>query len=478
MCVILHALKKKHVKRAEIAQAMKSNNSGFAMFALRPGGVRESIRTLDEKELLDFFDKKVKADDEIAMHARIPSRGVKNLDNVHGWEEDKVVFMHNMTITDVDGMMRDDKWNGTDSEYFFRTLFMPMYRRWGAEAYKDGQLHPYIDRMVRFFAGTSNKFLFIMPDNRVLRYGSWVNEPDRKEGDQIAFWASNSTYRVYERTWTPAGGTKSSRRSTGTSYAGFCSGDDDDEREYMEYYGYGYGRQTTADAKATPVKFDGSYLQECVPLARIVRTGLKLHVLSNATGNRALALADLAENISMTKNLSALAVAGMKFAVEGTGDSLVKAANPCAGVPAGKVHGDLDHLLAWYDTWAAALEKYLECDESRFVTRYVHMGKTALAETLDKFDDRLDAALASCDCSIDFAQEEPERAICAFVPVISRRRNRTMAKARLSDLITPKDSTDEEARASVKGLLALARDLDRFEDGQAPVEIDKKGSAA
>lgn len=201
MCVICHAAKKRYMKRAEVVQAMKSNSAGFFGFTVHDG-VRRTLRTLDEKQFLEFFDKVVEDDDMWVMHARIPSRGEKTVDNVHGWEQDGIIFCHNMTLSSLDGMMRYAKWEGTDSEFFFRHIFIPFYRGCGPEAYKDGKFCPDLDNLVRHFCGTVNKFLFIMPDNTVVRYGDWVEERDRKTDDgQVAFYASNGSYKVYEARW-------------------------------------------------------------------------------------------------------------------------------------------------------------------------------------------------------------------------------------------------------------------------------------
>lgn len=233
MCVILHAKKKKHLKKEELLQAMKANSAGFFMAAIHPSDhTRTIIRTLDDKELIKFFDK-VGEDDEVVCHCRIPSRGDKNLENVHGWEEDNILFSHNMTISSIDAMMTRAQWKGTDSEFFFRRIFIPYYRGLGDEAYKDGKFHEDLDNLIQFFVGTMNKFCFIMPDGNVLRYGNWVNEPNRKEGDDIAFWASNTSYKVYTPAWN-------SQKGGGTaSVSGFCrSGyfgyDDDYDYAYDE----------------------------------------------------------------------------------------------------------------------------------------------------------------------------------------------------------------------------------------------------
>lgn len=228
MCVIATAAKKRHITREEVLECMRINSDGFFMAALRPNGTRASIRTLDHDEAIRFFDESVKDDDAFVMHARIPSRGEKTLENVHGWEIDRIMFMHNMTITEVDAMMKRVKWDKTDSEFFFRKVFIPFYRGLGAEAYKDGKFHEDLDNIIQHFVGYNNKFCFIMPDNKVIRYGNWVSEPTRRENGEIAFYASNASYKVVSY------GTNSGRGGTAGSTAGFCS-------KTAGYGGYGYG---------------------------------------------------------------------------------------------------------------------------------------------------------------------------------------------------------------------------------------------
>ena len=241
MCVIAHAAKKRYMKREEVKEAMRINSDGFFMAALRPDGTRDTIRTLDENEALSFFDDKVKEDDCFVMHARIPSRGAKSIANVHGWECDGILFMHNMTITEIDKMMTRVKWTGTDSEFFFKKIFIPFYRGLGAEAYKDKAFHPDLDNIITYFLGYNNKFCFIMPDNNVIRYGNWVTEPDRVEGGKNMFYASKSTYKVFHRAAAETGGGatkvagfRGRRRSN--PYSSLYGYDYD----YEGYYGNGY----------------------------------------------------------------------------------------------------------------------------------------------------------------------------------------------------------------------------------------------
>lgn len=178
---------------------MDANPAGFFMETIRKRrGKRpktKSVRTLDRDTLLRFFDA-ADEDDEIVFHARIPSRGETNIENVHGWTEDGITFAHNMTITSIDDMMKRANWNGTDSEFFFRKLFIPFFRGCGKSAYADGKFCDEVHNFVQHFVGYSNKFIFIMPDGTVLRYGEWGNEPNRlTEDGKVAFYASNATYK-------------------------------------------------------------------------------------------------------------------------------------------------------------------------------------------------------------------------------------------------------------------------------------------
>ena len=206
MCILIHSRRKDLLKEKELRQAMRENSAGFFLVALYKDKPREVLRTLDEKEAIDFW-KKIPDDVETAMHFRIPSRGQKSLDNVHGWEEDGILFGHNLTLCDLDDMMKRVKWEGTDSEFFFRKIFIPFYRGLGKDAYKDGKFHPDLDNLVQFICGHRNRFMFVMPDNKVIRYGDWAgNDPARKVGDEPGFFASNSSYRVFERAWPERGG--------------------------------------------------------------------------------------------------------------------------------------------------------------------------------------------------------------------------------------------------------------------------------
>ena len=178
MCVIIHGLRKKHLTQEEIVNAMKKNSSGFWMAHWAPDCKkkegRETIRTLREDDALKFFNE-TPEDHVFVMHARIPSKGGVSLDNVHGWEDHGILFAHNMTISSLSDLMSAEKWEGTDSEYFFRKLFIPMHigEHMQNPDLPESEMGPATKRLVSAICGTSNKFLFVMPNNTVIRAGHW-----------------------------------------------------------------------------------------------------------------------------------------------------------------------------------------------------------------------------------------------------------------------------------------------------------------
>lgn len=178
MCVIIHGLRKKHLTQEEIVNAMKKNSSGFWMAHWAPDCKekegRETLRTLREDDALKFFNE-TPEDHVFVMHARIPSKGSVSLDNVHGWEDHGILFAHNMTLSSLSDLMTAEKWEGTDSEYFFRKLFIPMHigEHMQNPDLPESEMGPATKRLVSAICGTSNKFLFVMPNNTVIRAGHW-----------------------------------------------------------------------------------------------------------------------------------------------------------------------------------------------------------------------------------------------------------------------------------------------------------------
>ena len=299
----MHCREKALLKEKELREAMKANPAGFFLAALykdKDGNPkRDVIRTMDEKEAIDFW-KKQPDDREMVMHFRIPSRGMdRTVENVHGWEEDGILMSHNMTIHQIDGMMDRIKWKGTDSEFFFRKIFIPMYRGFGGngKAYSDGKFCDDLDNIVRFFCGTSNRFCFVMPDNEVLRYGDWTgNDPTRKVGDKPGFFASNMSYKVFERAWPEKGGTGTAtvsgfrRDEIELGYVRWANsqmGKAVQEQEEEEDAAVEYGRRTGYEPEMLPYgacnedEYDGSVAIDLLGAPIILRLALADVVISN-----------------------------------------------------------------------------------------------------------------------------------------------------------------------------------------------------
>lgn len=476
MCVILHALKKKHARREEILQAMRSNSAGFFLAALRPNGERDAIRTLDEKEAIKFFDDKVRDEDAFVMHARIPSRGEKTLDNVHGWQEDGVMFAHNMTLSELDDVMKEDKWGNTDSEYFFRKVFMPVYRALGESAYKDGKLDECLDRIVRIAVQGTNKFLFVMPDNGVLRYGNWVEEADRKEDGKTAFFASNSSYKVYERTWGASTGVYDPDDGYGEygEYGGYC-------------YGYGRNRRTAPTKAADPVvKYDGATLAKVMGFAYLARTGFKSFVLTQAIILRQLA----DDETAGSKDNPVLDEAEeMYTAFENrvfgdchgkTDTDLYEACDPTAvTLPAEIEAGSPEHMLRYIAVWGKELERYVETRRGKFTDMCMHLTSSYLKELAETYENTLDAVLMMLNCCIDLDATSLDDALVMYVPGTTRSSRYAMHRAKTVDLVVPTACGDEAALSTATALLETIQKLELADengegDGEKPAQAGGK----
>ena len=172
MCVIAKGARK-DFRADEFRQCMKTNGYGFFVAVLRKEPARNTfVRTLNEEEAFKAYEL-AGPDDTVVLHARIPSRGgrEKNLADVHGWvSEEGIRFCHNGTIVSLDEAQKADGCEKmTDSEYFFRRIFLPLYR---AEGNKWTEL---VDRIVKVICD-ENRFLFIFPDNTVKTVGRFIED--------------------------------------------------------------------------------------------------------------------------------------------------------------------------------------------------------------------------------------------------------------------------------------------------------------
>lgn len=180
MCIIAHGLRK-DFPEDEFKECLKTNPAGFFLAAIRAHDgtrtVAEAIRTLDENEAIKKFEE-LQPEDEVVLHARIPSRGGKNIENVHGWKsEEGVYFCHNGTMSSI------KTWGDhTDSETFFKKFFLPCWRGEGRQFTEN------VEFLISQFIGYS-KFCFILPDGTVKLYGEYQKDHDMDY--------SNGSYKVY-----------------------------------------------------------------------------------------------------------------------------------------------------------------------------------------------------------------------------------------------------------------------------------------
>ena len=191
MCIIMQAAKKELLKRKEILEAMRNNPSGYFLLSIK-GNKKDWIRTLDKDVALVFIDRQPN-DAELLMHFRVPSAGMSgDYRGIHGWDEEGIIFCHNRTIYICLEPMRATRWIGSDSEFFFKKIFIPMYRALGGDgsAYRDGAFCEPLDSMIKAICGDWNKMAFVMPDNKILRYGDWEGDDPNREGCHF----SNTSY--------------------------------------------------------------------------------------------------------------------------------------------------------------------------------------------------------------------------------------------------------------------------------------------
>lgn len=462
MCVILHAKKKKHMRRDEIEEAMRTNSAGFYMAAMHKGPdgepVRTSTRTLEKNTLLEFFDKQVKDDDEVVMHARIPSYGPRNAANVHGWEVDGIQFCHNMSIRSIDGF-RDqfpDWKDKTDSQFFFEKLFIPYYRALGKDAYKDGRFHEDLDRLVTWICGTSNKFCFVMPDNCVIRYGIWVNESDRKEDGETAFYASNSSYKVYNRTWPAYNTHGSAAVKKGGTAAGAATfpgvADYDEYDEYNDYYG-GWGGRGYTPTTVVSDRSDGTVVRKCIGYKDLAKAALRDMVLSNASALKDLDIIEL--------NLhNFVADLTPEAGEHGATDVVRDYIGMCAD-------GTFTSVVDMLDEYAAGLEEgFRKTGRCSFLSEYA---------CTHAFEDHLKSqrTLAhALNLVFDFQADDAEKFATMFVLDKSRRGNAVMKKADITDILVPENETKETMVEAVGTVLVFINTDDETLSRQIQQELE------
>lgn len=162
MCIVI--VKKLGVKFPPIENIENScdnNPDGFAI-AWANKGVLYNYRTMSRKDFLKKCKEVFKLDYKTTacvIHARIATHGTVVLENTHCWidKPTAMAFAHNGVLS------VKNRGNMTDSETFFRDIFLPIYSTYG---WSQAEL------AINACIGTS-KFAFLLANGDVRVFGNY-----------------------------------------------------------------------------------------------------------------------------------------------------------------------------------------------------------------------------------------------------------------------------------------------------------------
>lgn len=282
MCVIATGFKKDFESKWFEA-CCKHNPDGFFVSRVNRG---QNLRTLDINTAIDFFEKS-QPNDLIVLHARIKSVGPVNADNIHGWQSHGVQFCHNGTLSiKARGTL-------TDSETFFRDIFLPIYQATNRRLTK-----PVISA-INAIIGTS-KFLIIRK-KAVHRFGNFT-----KKGE---CYFSNMYWDVSTVRTAKANSYYKPRTKSGTSWSSYSDsnyaswwGDNyDDWDDYTDPY-----YTDTPKAKTKP--FSAPTLANLYPLTATTKIYEVLKKVSDYVDSGVLpAITQLVIGLDITNSLDTIA---------------------------------------------------------------------------------------------------------------------------------------------------------------------------
>lgn len=188
MCIVIaKPLGQKWPKREYIKESANNNPDGFAMSWAYKGKLCR-YTTMKKDEFLRMYESLSSRLDEnktaMLIHARIKTHGSVSQKNCHCWVEGNISFAHNGILSIKN---RDDM---TDSETFFRDIFLPVYKGGGWTA---------AERAINAVIGSS-KFAFLDNKGNI----RWYGHSEKVDGCLY----SNTSYK------------KTETRGWGTVYSG------------------------------------------------------------------------------------------------------------------------------------------------------------------------------------------------------------------------------------------------------------------
>lgn len=162
MCVIIiKPANVQHLDLTTLRKAMKANPDGYGI-AYRNGENTRIYKTLSHDDFLYFFERAIltqPTSEQYIIHCRIATHGEVTLQNCHPFADRKrnVAFFHNGTLS----INRTDL-TKTDSETFFRHVYLPLYYR-----------NPYQANTAADIVRNYSKFAFMYKDGSILKQGSF-----------------------------------------------------------------------------------------------------------------------------------------------------------------------------------------------------------------------------------------------------------------------------------------------------------------
>lgn len=176
MCIIvIKNVGKKWPTQKTIAQCVQSNPDGFAIAWAEKGKKPNVFKTLEAKKFLAQYKIicKLPKSTSAVIHCRIKTHGTQVVENCHCWESNKIIFAHNGILS------VKARENMTDSETYFRDIFIPAYRYGGWHA---------AEKTIKAIIGTS-KFAFMEANGKIKTYGEYIND--------AGILYSNTSYKPY-----------------------------------------------------------------------------------------------------------------------------------------------------------------------------------------------------------------------------------------------------------------------------------------
>ena len=199
MCIVI--AKEKGVKFPpieNIANSCDNNPDGFSV-AWAIDGVLRNYRTMSRKDFLKKCKEIFKLDYKrtaCIIHARIATHGTVVLENTHCWidETTAMAFAHNGILS------VSNRGNMTDSETFFRDVFLPIYSAYGWDK---------AEMAINACIGSS-KFAFLKANGELRVFGNYntlqgVLYSNTSYLERTTYYGGcGKTYSWPESVWDPA----------------------------------------------------------------------------------------------------------------------------------------------------------------------------------------------------------------------------------------------------------------------------------